>query len=80
MFITAVPFAKLFFVWGEDIGGHVLQETTSRGLSAACYQSSSAAYFIALLTNLLSAESNNLVKSKSNFQLKGRALALTLYK
>ena len=32
VFITAVPFAKLFFVWGEDIGGHVLQETTSRGL------------------------------------------------
>jgi hypothetical protein len=32
VFITAVPIIKLF-VWGEgDSGGHVLQETTSRGL------------------------------------------------
>jgi hypothetical protein len=77
VFITAVPITKLFAL-GEDSGGHVLRETTSRGLSATCLQSSSAPYFIALLTNLLSAESSNLVNSKSNFQLKGRALALTL--
>jgi hypothetical protein len=34
VFITAVPITKLF-VWGEaeDSGGHVLRETTSRGLS-----------------------------------------------
>ena len=32
MFITAVPIIKLF-AWGEgDSGGHVLRETTSRGL------------------------------------------------
>ena len=32
VFITAVPITKLF-AWGEgDSGGHVLQETTSRGL------------------------------------------------
>jgi hypothetical protein len=32
MFITAVPILKLF-AWGEgDSGGHVLRETTSRGL------------------------------------------------
>ena len=31
--ITAVPITKLF-AWGEgDSGGHVLRETTSRGLS-----------------------------------------------
>ena len=34
VFITAVPMTKLF-AWGEgDSGGHVLRETTSRGLSA----------------------------------------------
>ena len=33
MIITAVPITKLF-AWGEgDSGGHVLRETTSRGLS-----------------------------------------------
>jgi hypothetical protein len=33
VFITAVPIIKLF-AWGEgDSGGHVLRETTSRGLS-----------------------------------------------
>jgi len=33
VFITAVPITKLF-AWGEgDSGGHVLRETTSRGLS-----------------------------------------------
>ena len=33
MFITAGPITKLF-AWGEgDSGGHVLRETTSRGLS-----------------------------------------------
>ena len=33
MFITAVPITKLL-AWGEgDSGGHVLRETTSRGLS-----------------------------------------------
>ena len=32
VFITAVPIKKLF-AWGEgDSGGHVLRETTSRGL------------------------------------------------
>jgi hypothetical protein len=32
VFITAVPIIKLF-AWGEgDSGGHVLRETTSRGL------------------------------------------------
>jgi hypothetical protein len=32
VFITAVPIIKLF-VWGEgDSGGHVLRETTNRGL------------------------------------------------
>jgi hypothetical protein len=32
VFISAVPTIKLF-VWGEeDSGGHVLRETTSRGL------------------------------------------------
>jgi hypothetical protein len=32
VFITAVPITKLF-PWGEgDSGGHVLRETTSRGL------------------------------------------------
>ena len=32
VFITAGPIAKLF-AWGEgDSGGHVLRETTSRGL------------------------------------------------
>ena len=32
MFITAVPITKLF-AWGKgDSGGHVLRETTSRGL------------------------------------------------
>ena len=32
VFITAVPVTKLF-TWGEgDSGGHVLRETTSRGL------------------------------------------------
>jgi hypothetical protein len=32
VFITAVPIIKLF-VWGQgDSGGHVLRETTSRGL------------------------------------------------
>jgi hypothetical protein len=31
MFITAVPVTKLF-AWEGDIGGHVLRETTSRGL------------------------------------------------
>ena len=32
VFITAVPITKLF-AWGEgDSGGHVLRETTSRGL------------------------------------------------
>ena len=32
VFITAVPITKLF-AWGEgDCGGHVLRETTSRGL------------------------------------------------
>ena len=34
VFITAVPITKLL-AWGEgDSGGHVLRETTSRGLSA----------------------------------------------
>jgi hypothetical protein len=33
LFITAVPITKLL-AWGEgDSGGHVLRETTSRGLS-----------------------------------------------
>ena len=33
VFITAVPIIKLF-AWGQgDSGGHVLRETTSRGLS-----------------------------------------------
>jgi hypothetical protein len=32
VFITAVPIMKVF-AWGEgDSGGHVLRETTSRGL------------------------------------------------
>ena len=31
MFITAVPITKLF-AWGGNNGGHVLRETTSRGL------------------------------------------------
>ncbi len=32
LFITAAPITKLF-AWGEgDSGGHVLRETTSRGL------------------------------------------------
>ena len=32
VFVTAVPIIKLF-AWGEgDSGGHVLRETTSRGL------------------------------------------------
>jgi hypothetical protein len=32
VFITAVPIIKLF-AWGEgDSGGHVIRETTSRGL------------------------------------------------
>jgi hypothetical protein len=38
-FITAVPITKLF-AWGqEDSGGHVLRETTSRGLSGLVCQS-----------------------------------------
>ena len=33
VFITAGPSTKLFAcVWGGDIGGHVLRETTSLGL------------------------------------------------
>ena len=32
VFITAVPIAKLFAGVEGDSGGHVLQETTSRGL------------------------------------------------
>ena len=33
VFITAVPITKLFAcVWGGNNGGHVLRETTSRGL------------------------------------------------
>ena len=32
VFITAVPIMKLFACQGGDIGGHVLRETTSRGL------------------------------------------------
>ena len=31
-FITAGPITKLFAWGGEDCGGHVLRETTSRGL------------------------------------------------
>jgi hypothetical protein len=39
VFITAVPITKLF-AWGEgDGGGHVLRETTSRGLSGLICQS-----------------------------------------
>jgi hypothetical protein len=35
VFITAVPITKLF-AWGRgDSGGHVLRETTSRGLGSA---------------------------------------------
>ena len=33
VFITAVPFTKLFVVGEGDSGGHVQQETTSLGLS-----------------------------------------------
>ena len=37
VFITAVPITKLF-AWGEgDSGGHVLRETTSRGLSGLVF-------------------------------------------
>jgi hypothetical protein len=37
VFITAVPIIKLF-AWGEgDSGGHVLRETTSRGLCGLCF-------------------------------------------
>ena len=32
VFITAGPSTKLFAWGGGDVGGHVLQETTSRGL------------------------------------------------
>jgi hypothetical protein len=32
VFITAGPSTKLFLWGGGDIGGHVLRETTSRGL------------------------------------------------
>jgi hypothetical protein len=32
VFITAGPITKLFAWWWGDIGGHVLRETTSRGL------------------------------------------------
>jgi hypothetical protein len=32
VFITAGPSTKLFTWGGEDMGGHVLRETTSRGL------------------------------------------------
>ena len=32
VFITAGPSTKLFASGGGDIGGHVLRETTSRGL------------------------------------------------
>jgi hypothetical protein len=36
VFITAEPIKKLF-AWGEgDSGGHVIQETTSRGLLLVC--------------------------------------------
>jgi len=39
VFITAVPITKLF-AWGEgDSGGHVLRETTSRGLTRLVYPS-----------------------------------------
>ncbi len=39
VFITAVPITKLF-AWGEgDSGGHVLRETTSRGLSGLVWSS-----------------------------------------
>jgi hypothetical protein len=39
MFFTAVPITKLF-AWGEgDSGGHVLRETTSRGLCGIVYPS-----------------------------------------
>ena len=39
MFITVVPIIKLF-AWGEgDSGGHVLRETTSRGLCGLVYPS-----------------------------------------
>jgi hypothetical protein len=31
VFVTAVPITTLF-AWGGDKGGHVLRETTSRGL------------------------------------------------
>jgi hypothetical protein len=31
-FITAGPITKLFACGGEESGGHVLRETTSRGL------------------------------------------------
>jgi len=38
VFITAVPITKLF-AWGEgDSGGHVLLETTGRGLSGQKYK------------------------------------------
>ena len=39
MFITAGPSTKLFAWGGGDIGGHVLRETTSRGLSGLVCQS-----------------------------------------
>ena len=39
VFITTVPITKLF-AWGEgDSGGHVLRETTSRGLCGLVYPS-----------------------------------------
>ena len=42
VFITAVPVTKLF-AWGEgDSGGHVLRETTSRGLCGGTREEPSA--------------------------------------
>ena len=39
VFITAGPSTKLFAWGGGDIGGHVLRETTSRGLCGLVCQS-----------------------------------------
>ena len=49
VFITAVPVIKMF-AWGEgESGGHVLRETTSRGLCGLVYPSRNSVFVTAEL-------------------------------
>ncbi len=55
VFITAGPNTKLFALGGGDIGGHVLRETTSRGLCGLVCLPITHSFFLVclLLQNLI---------------------------